>query len=124
MCSVSRPPVTLQPTNVVPLARLFAYTQALGLERWLTQRKRGLSSLVLSLLWLTLAWRGSGRPYQPSQVQEPLLAALLGQAGLPSAETLRRSLRYFPAHAVATCSVSAAHPVRAWHFGSAEAGCL
>ena len=82
------------------MAQLFAYTQSLGLERWLAQPKRGLSTLVLSLLWLTLAWRGSGRPYHLSLLQEPLLAAPLGLARLPSAETLRRSLASFPAQAV------------------------
>jgi hypothetical protein len=117
MCSVSRPPVTVQPTNVVPLARLFAYTQALGLEHWLAQRKRGVSTLVLSLLWLTLAWRGSGRPHHLSQVDEPLLAALLGQTGLPSAETLRRSLRYFPAQAVRRAVEAAYHAELAHRSG-------
>jgi hypothetical protein len=100
MSSVPRPPAPGQPTNAVPLARLFAYTQALGLERWLARRKRGVSTLVLSLLWLTLAWRGSGRPYHLSLLQEPLLAALLGVGRVPTAETLRRSLAHFPAQAV------------------------
>jgi Transposase DDE domain len=100
MSSVARPNPAVQPTNAAPLARLFAYTQALGLEAWLTQPKRGFSTLVLSLLWLTLAWRGSGRPYHLSLLQEPLLAALLGMSGLPTAETLRRSLAYFPAQAL------------------------
>ncbi|HLH23310.1 MAG TPA: transposase [Chloroflexota bacterium] len=100
MSSVACPPAAAQPTNAVPLARLFSYTQSLGLERWLAQRKRGLSTLILSLLWLVLAWRGSGRPYHLSLLQEPLLAALLGLPALPTAETLRRSLRYFPAQAV------------------------
>ncbi len=100
MSSVPCPPAAAQPTNAVPLARLFAYTQSLGLERWLARRKRGLSTLVLSLLWLTLAWRGSGRPYHLSLLREPLLAALLGLPCLPTAETVRRSLGYFPAQAV------------------------
>jgi hypothetical protein len=100
MSSVLRLPTPVQPTNAVPLARLFAYTQALGLERWLAGRKRGVSMLVLSLVWLTLAWRGSGRPYHLSLLHEPLWAALLGVARVPTAETLRRSLAYFPAHAV------------------------
>ena len=91
MASVPRAMAPPQPTNAAPLARLFAYTQSLGLERWLAQRKRGLSTLLLSLLWLTLAWRGSGRPYPLSLLREPLLAALLGRDGLPTAETLRRS---------------------------------
>src|SRR5579884_4488965 len=100
MSSVACPPAAAQPTNAVPLARLFSYTQSLGLERWLAQRKRGLSTLILSLLWLVLAWRGSGRPYHLSLLQEPLVAALLGVTRLPTAETLRRSLAYFPAQAV------------------------
>ncbi len=100
MASVPRVEPTFQPTNLAPLAQLFAYTQALGLERWLARPKRGVPTLVLSLVWLTLAWRGSGRPYHLSLLQEPLLAALLGRERLPSAETLRRSLAYFPAQAL------------------------
>jgi hypothetical protein len=100
MASVPRPQPPPQPTNLAPLPQLFAYTQSLGLERWLARPKRGVSTLVLSLLWLTLAWRSSGRPYHLSLLQEPLLAALLGRDRLPSAETLRRSLAYFPAQAL------------------------
>jgi Transposase DDE domain len=100
MASVARPEFPAQPTNLAPLPQLFAYTQALGLERWLARPKRGLSTLVLSLLWLTLAWRSSGRPYHLSLFREPLLAALLGLPRLPSAETLRRSLAYFPAQSL------------------------
>jgi hypothetical protein len=100
MASVARSRSAPQPTNAAPLARLFAYTQTLGLERWLAQPKRGVSTLALSLLWLVLAWRGSGRPYHLSLLQEPLLAALLGVSRLPTAETLRRSLAYFPAQAL------------------------
>jgi DDE family transposase len=100
MASVPRALPAVQPTNAAPLARLFAYTQTLGLERWLARRKRGVSTLVLSLLWLTLAWRGSGRPYHLSLLQEPLLVALLDVPHLPTAETLRRSLPYFPAQAL------------------------
>jgi hypothetical protein len=100
MASVPRALPVRQPTNAAPLARLFAYTQTLGLERWLARPKRGLSTLALSLLWLTLAWRGTGRPYHLSLLAEPLLAALLGVARLPTAETLRRSPAYFPAQAL------------------------
>ena len=101
MASVARRRVAVQPTNVAPLARLFAYTQSLGLERWLARSKRGVPTLVLSLLWLTLAWRGSGRPYHLTSLpQDPLLAALLGLARLPTPETLRRSLTYFPGQAL------------------------
>ena len=45
----------MQPTRSAPLVRLLAYTQSLGLERYLDRRKRGLSTLVLSLVWLVLA---------------------------------------------------------------------
>jgi hypothetical protein len=100
MRSVPQPAALLQPTALAPLVGLFAYTQTLGLERWLARPKRGLSTLVFSLLWLTLAWRASGRPYHLGLLQEPLLAAVLGLPGLPTAEALRRSLRYFPAQAV------------------------
>ena len=68
----------VQPTNAAPLPRLCAYTTSLGLEGFLDRRKRGLSTLVLSLVWLTLAWRGSGRPHDIRLLQEPLLDALLG----------------------------------------------
>ena len=100
MASVPHALPAAQATKAVPLARLFAYTQTLGLERWLARRKRGRSTRVLSLLWLTLAWRGSGRPHHLSLLQEPLLVALLGVPRLPTAETLRRSLAYFPAQAL------------------------
>ena len=88
------------PTNVAPLARLLAYAQGLGLERYLERPKRGVSTLALSLLWLYLAWRGSGRPHQLSQAAEPLLPALLGCAVVPTPRTLYRSLAYFPAKGV------------------------
>ncbi len=100
MASVARRVSPPQPTNAAPLVRLVAYTQTVGLEQWLARRKRGVATLVLSLLWLVLAWRGSGRPYHLTLLQEPLVAALLGVTRLPTAETLRRSLAYFPAQAV------------------------
>jgi hypothetical protein len=100
MDSVACALLSLQPTNAVPLAELLAYTQTLGLERWLQRPKRGLSTLVLSLVWLALAWHGSGRPYQLAHLDEPLLAVLLGLSGLPTGETLRRSLAHFPTQAV------------------------
>jgi hypothetical protein len=100
MDSVACALLTAQPTHAVPLAELLAYTQTLGLERWLRRPKRGLSTLVLSLVWLVLAWQGSGRPYRLAHLEEPLLAALLGLPGLPTGETLRRSLVYFPTQAV------------------------
>jgi hypothetical protein len=39
MPSVPRALLRLQPTNAAPLARLFAYTQVLGLEGWLVRPK-------------------------------------------------------------------------------------
>ncbi len=63
MLSVLTPVAPVQPTHSAPLVRLLAYTQSLGLEPYLERRKRGLSTLVLSLVWLVLAWQGSGRPH-------------------------------------------------------------
>ena len=92
--------IPLTPTNAVPLARLFAYTQSLGLERWLARPKQGLTTLALVLVWLTLAWRGTGRPYHVRWLTEPLLGPLVGLARLPTPQTLYRSLAYFAAHDV------------------------
>ena len=89
-----------QPTNLAAVPRLLAYTQALGLERWLARPKRGLSTLALSLVWLVLAWRGTGRPERLDLLDEPLLAALLGRPRRPTARTLLRSVAYFSAHGV------------------------
>ena len=54
-----------------------------------------MSTLALALVWLTLAWRGTGRPERLRHLDEPLLAALLGRARLPAPETLRRGLGPF-----------------------------
>jgi hypothetical protein len=120
MASVRRELSSVQPTHLAPLAELLAYTQTLGLERWLQRPKRGLSTLVFSLLWLILAWHGQGRPSHLAQFDEPLLTALLGLSRLPTAETLRRSLAQFPTQAVRR-AVEAAYqaelarrPVRIW----------
>jgi hypothetical protein len=90
------------PTDLAGLPRLLAYSQTLGLEQLLFRPTRGIPSLVLTLVWLVLAWRGTGRPYPVADLQEPLLAALLGRERVPSATTLHRSLRRFPAQAVRT----------------------
>jgi IS4 transposase len=100
MSSVLTPATPVQPTRSAPLVRLLAYTQRVGLEPYLDRRKRGLSTLLLSLVWLILAWQGSGRPHQLRQVTDPLLAALLGVARLPTPPTLHRSLTYFSAQAI------------------------
>jgi hypothetical protein len=93
------PPASL-PTNLAPLPHLLAYAQALDLARHLCRPKRGVPTLVLALLWLVLAWRGSGRPAHLEQLDEPLLAALLERDRLPGARTLRRSTGHFAAHDV------------------------
>jgi hypothetical protein len=93
----SVPSVGAQPTNLAAIPRLLAYTQALGLERLLRRPKRGISILALSLVWLVLAWRGTGRPHRLGLLDEPLLAALLGRERLPTARTLARSLGYVAA---------------------------
>jgi len=88
------------PTNVAPLVRMLAYAQTLGVERHLHRAKRGMPILALALVWLVLAWRGTGRPYRLGQVAEPLLPALLGLPRLPTAKTLQQSLAYFSAKAL------------------------
>jgi hypothetical protein len=100
MASVAPAAEAAQPTNLAPLPALFAYTQGLGLERPLSRPKRGIPTLVLALLWLTLAWRGTGRPERVAALDEPFLAALLGLPALPDARTLHRSLARFPARAL------------------------
>ncbi|HLJ66620.1 MAG TPA: hypothetical protein VKX16_04600, partial [Chloroflexota bacterium] len=63
MVSLSPASPSPLPTDLAPLPRRLAYTQSLGLERHLHRPKRGIPALSLALLWLCLAWRGSGRPY-------------------------------------------------------------
>jgi hypothetical protein len=98
-------PTPPTPTNAAPLPRLVAYAQALGLESALFRAKRGVPTLALVLVWLVLvwlvlAWRGTGRPQRLRYLNEPLLAALLGQRRLPAPQTLQRSLAYFSSKAV------------------------
>src|SRR5689334_7916088 len=88
---------SLHPTNLAPLPQLLAYAQRLGLERYLARPKRGCAALALAVVWLVLAWRGSGRPYHVRYLEDPLLAALPGRARIPSAKTLSRSLAYLSA---------------------------
>jgi hypothetical protein len=90
----SVPAIGAQPTNLAAIPRLLAYTQTLGLERWLARPKRGIGTLALSLVWLVLAWRGTGRPHRLDLLDEPLLAALLDRERVPTARTLTRSLGY------------------------------
>jgi len=86
------------PTDLAGLPGLLCYAQALGLERWLRRRRRGVPTLVQALVWLVLAWRGTGRPHRLARLDEPLLGALLGR--VPCAKTLRVGLSRFPARAV------------------------
>ena len=53
---------SVTPTNLAPLPRLLAYTQTLCFERYLVRAKRLMPTLVLALVWLVLAWRGTARP--------------------------------------------------------------
>jgi hypothetical protein len=93
-------PASLRPTSLAALPALLAYTHQLPLDQHLQRRKRGLSTLAASLLWLCLAWRGSGRPYHLSHLDEPFLASIIGWHRLPTPRTLYRSLTYFSAHAL------------------------
>lgn len=88
------------PTNLAPLPRLLADAQTLGLERSLTRSKRGITTLALVVVWLVLAWRGSGRPQPLRPLEEPLLAAVRGRERLPCPKTLHRSLTSFSAQGV------------------------
>jgi hypothetical protein len=88
------------PTNLAPLPRLLASTQTHGLDRFLHRPKRGLPTLAVALVWLVLAWRGSGRPQPLLHGDEPLVAAWLGREQLPCPTTLHRSLAYFAAEDV------------------------
>ena len=56
------------PTGLAGLPRLLAYTQAVGMERCLSCPKRGIPSLVLALVGLVLAWRGTGRPHPVAEL--------------------------------------------------------
>jgi DDE family transposase len=98
MVSVARS--AAEPTNLAPLPRLLAYAQALGLERHLFRARRGIPTLVLALVWLVLAWRGTGRPHRLGLLDEPVLAALLGRSRVPVPQTLYRSLDSFSAKGV------------------------
>src|SRR5947209_12542085 len=93
-------PASPQPTDLAALPALLSYAEQLGLDRHLARPKRGLSTLAASVLWLCLAWRGSGRPYHLAHLQEPFLAAIIGRPRLPTSRTLYRSLAYFSAHAL------------------------
>jgi hypothetical protein len=97
---ISVPSFGARPTNLAPLPRLLAYAQGLGLERHLFRAKRGIPTLALALIWLVLAWRGTGRPERLDRLDEPLLAALLGLERRPTARTLLRSVSSFSAHGV------------------------
>jgi hypothetical protein len=96
----SVPPFGARPTNLAPLPRLLAYAQGLGLDRHLCRANRGIPTLELALIWLVLAWRGTGRPERLDRLDEPLLAALLGRERRPTARTLLRS----PANATRLCT--------------------
>src|SRR5215212_3712923 len=93
-------PVGARPTNLASLPRLLAYTQGLGLGPHLSRAKRGIPTPTPALVWLVLAWRGTGRPERLDRLDEPLLAALLGRDRRPTARTLLRSVASFSGHAV------------------------
>ncbi len=100
MTSVATGAASSLPTAVARLPALLGYTEALGLEPSLRRARRGIGTLTLALVWLALAWRGSGRPTHVADLDEPLLAAVLDRDRLPSPATLARSLAAFPARAL------------------------
>src|SRR5215213_4311767 len=89
-----------RPTNLAAVPCLLSDAQSLRLERHPFRWKRGVPTLALAVVWLVLAWRGTGRPHRLGLLEEPLLAALLGRARVPTARTLHRSLGYCSAKAV------------------------
>ena len=58
MASVPPAVRVAQPTNFAPLPGLFGYVQGLRLERYLDRAKRGVPTLALALVWLTLSGAG------------------------------------------------------------------
>jgi hypothetical protein len=65
-------PVGAQPTNLAALPRRSASSQGLGLERRLSGANRSTPTLALALVWLVLAWRGTGRPERLDRLDELL----------------------------------------------------
>lgn len=100
MRSIAEPSLSPLPTRLAALPPLLAYTQGLGLDRHLDRPTGGVPTRHLALVWLVLAWLGSGRPSHLAHLAEPLLPCLLGGARLPSATTLSRGLTRFPATAI------------------------
>jgi hypothetical protein len=88
------------PTDLAGLPGCWRTPRPWACNAFLFRPTQGIPSLVLALVWLVLAWRGTGRPHHVAELREPLLAALLGRDRLPSATTLYRSLRRFSAQAV------------------------
>src|SRR5215216_647109 len=88
---ISVPSIGARPTNLASLPGLLAYAQGLGLERHLSRAKWGIPTLALALVWLVLAWRGTGRPERLDRLDEPLLAALLGRERRPGLGGARRA---------------------------------
>ena len=84
-----------RPTNLGNLPRLLAYAQGPGLERHLYRAKRAVPALAPALVWLMLAWRGTGQSHRLEVLDAPLLAALQDADQLPEPEILDRTLGYF-----------------------------
>jgi len=101
-CAIVPGAPALAPTNLAPLPRLLAYVQDLGVGALLAPRaRRGGPLLAVVLVWLVLAWKGTGRPHRAAAVlADPVVLAVLGRVHLPDAETLRRGLGALPAKAV------------------------
>lgn len=93
MGSLSRPipPVT----GLAPLPLLLAYTERVLPKSAFVSTGRGVSTVGMALLWLVLAWRGSGRPSHLRLLVDAVIAVLVGLSVLPCPKTLARSLDRF-----------------------------
>lgn len=87
-------------TSLACLPRLVSYSQQVLAKGAFLRAGRGVPLWSLALLWLVLAWRGSGRATHLPYVADGVLALLAGLSTLPCSKTLARSLHRFPVRAL------------------------
>jgi hypothetical protein len=78
MASLSPTSPSPLPTDLAALSELLACSQSLGLERHLHRRKRGISTLAVSLLWLGLFWGRARSRRRPRRRDRTRSAAATG----------------------------------------------
>lgn len=79
-------------TSLACLPKLLSYTQQVLPKEAFVRPGRGVSLWSLALIWLVLAWRGSGRATHLPYFADAVLAVLVGLTALPCSKTLARSL--------------------------------